>query len=179
MAWGRLARFVLLAAFLSGCGAEPNPRADCAPGEMLEVGDPLPECRLPTLNGSGEVAMADLRGTPLVLNFWASWCEACLKEMPALDAYDKTHEEVRVVGVDVLGVQGETLEAGRRYYGARGVDYLSLADDGGQLYGRFAFAARPVMPLTVVVDADGIVRALKFGPVDEAGLAALVEDALP
>ena len=53
----------------------------------------------------GELAMGPLRGKPLVLNFWATWCAPCVKEMPMLDAFHREHQAQgwQVVGLAVDG----------------------------------------------------------------------------
>lgn len=176
--------------FLAGClallvacsaGGLEGSRTDlgsCSATQILREGDRLPDCRFETLAGGQVVATSDLEGRPTVLNFWASWCLACQKEMPAIDRYAAANPEVRVLGVDVIGVQGETLEAGRAYFARRGVSYESLADRDGQFYGLFGTTSRPIMPLTIVLDEEGVVRGRRFGELTQAELAELVDTAL-
>src|SRR5688572_29206721 len=73
--------------------------------------DPLPESlwtqRFERPDG-GDLAMADWRGRPLVLNFWATWCAPCVKELPALDRFHQTQGEQgwRVLALAIDGVSG-------------------------------------------------------------------------
>lgn len=170
--------FLVLVATACGSGAGPSDAlGTCAVDAPLREGDRLPECRFEMLDGSEVVALSSLVGQPTVLNFWASWCLACTKEMPAFDRYATAHPEVRVLGIDVIGVQGETREAGERYFAERGVRYESLADREGQFYGLFGTAVRPIMPLTVILDEGGIVRVRRFGELTESELGELVDEA--
>ena len=67
------------------------------------VGYPAPDFRLKTLDDQ-TFALSDLRGTPVVLNFWATWCGPCQRELPALQKATQTYVgKVRIIGVD----QGE------------------------------------------------------------------------
>jgi cytochrome c biogenesis protein CcmG/thiol:disulfide interchange protein DsbE len=67
------------------------------------IGRPAPDFRLPPVTGIKSVALSDYRGRPVVVNFWASWCDPCRKETPALvDAAARYRGEVAFVGVDIL-----------------------------------------------------------------------------
>jgi peroxiredoxin len=174
--WSALALVLLLGC--SSGGQVASELGECRASKILKEGDRLPDCRFETLDGSSVVATADLVGKPTVLNFWASWCLACQKEMPALDRYSTETPEVRVLGIDVIGLQGETLEAGRRFFERVGVTYDSLADREGQFYGLFGATARPIMPFTIVLDAEGAVAARRFGELTFEEIQELVDEAL-
>ena len=61
-----------------------------------------PAFSLPLLVGDGELASAELEGTPLVINFWGSWCEPCKEELPAFQrTYDDYQDEVEFVGINM------------------------------------------------------------------------------
>ena len=62
---------------------------------------PAPAVTAPALDGGRPITLAAFRGRPVLLNFWASWCEPCQKEMPALVAFSKEHPGLSVVGLAV------------------------------------------------------------------------------
>lgn len=120
----------------------------------------MPGVTLPCLGGGRSVDMAGLRG-PAIVNFWASWCSACRKEMPALAAYAKHHSAVQVLGVDFLDQQpGAALELAK----GSDVGYPLLADTKGALDRASPMPHIPGLPLTVFLDAQGSIVHIEAVP---------------
>jgi len=123
---------------------------------------PAPSLALPRLEGGGQGSLADYRGRPVVLNFWASWCEPCKDEAPALE---RAQRRLQQAGGTVLGVTVEDASsASRRFLREYGLDYPNLRDVDGDLgreYGRTG------VPETFVIDRQGRVVALQRGQVDD------------
>jgi len=147
---------------------------DCTPGPG---GGRLPEIELPCLGGGTPVDLSSLRG-PMVLSFWASWCEACGEEMPALQEFADDHgDRVPVLGVDYADqYPASSLETMRD----RGVTYPSLADPGGDMKG-FEEFTKPLnyLPAIFLIDADGSIAYVNMGGVkSEDQVVDLVEDHL-
>jgi thiol-disulfide isomerase/thioredoxin len=107
-----------------------------------------PDFRVPRLDGRGEVALADLRGSPVVLNFWASWCGPCREEMPDFARFADLHPEVRVVGLAVNDGTG----AARAFARRTGAGYILGVDERGDVHDRYG---SPGLPNTYVIDAEG------------------------
>jgi thiol-disulfide isomerase/thioredoxin len=104
----------------SGAGSLP---VEPAPGKLA------PNFRLRTSDGE-EIVLADLRGRPVLVNFWATWCLFCVTEMPALDEFARRHQgRVTVIGINV-GEPPETVEAFARQVG---VHYPLLLDTTREL----------------------------------------------
>ena len=124
---------------------------------------------LPALNGSGQIRLADLRGRPTVVNFFASWCTACDFELPGFaDVSAKLKDEVAFVGVN-------SLETGDPSFMERrdGITGWTLARDvgGANASGLHdALGGGSSMPITAFYDADGRLLAVER--------TALPEDAL-
>jgi thiol-disulfide isomerase/thioredoxin len=103
---------------------------ECRPGTATDGA--LPAVSLPCLGGGEGVDLSTLEG-PLVINFWASNCGPCRKEMPALQEFHETYgDQVPVLGIDFLDVMPE---AAMELVERTGVTYPLLADPGGELQG--------------------------------------------
>jgi thiol-disulfide isomerase/thioredoxin len=112
----------------------------------------LPDVTL--LDASGApVNLAELRGRPLLLNFWATWCPPCDEEMPALEALQRQQgsEGVQVVTVNLQ----ETPDVVAGYLAARGLTLPALLDRAGELATELDVT---YLPTTFFVDEEGVIR---------------------
>lgn len=132
------------------------------------VGRAAPDFRLETLNGGADsVRFADLEGTPVVVNFWASWCTACIYEHPALTRawrrWDRTGE------IELLGIVYQDSPAGaRRFLRRYGGGWSQLLDPGSRTAIEFGVYG---VPETYFIGADGIVAHRHVGPVTDSVLS--------
>jgi cytochrome c biogenesis protein CcmG/thiol:disulfide interchange protein DsbE len=140
-----------------------------APG----VGSTAPSFTLRRLNGSGQVSLASLRGRPVVLNFWASWCEPCKSEAPVLER-DWTRYHRR--GVVFLGVDYHDLAPDARNFVRRhALTFPMLEDGSGSVTGSYGISQ---VPETYVLDRQGRVVAHLAGPITDSAFAGRFRSAL-
>lgn len=131
---------------------------------------PLPDVTLPALDGYGPDGgrdLSDLRGAPVVINFWASWCAPCIEEMPRLQQVGR-ELDVKVVGVAYLDQEKKAKAVAERL----GITYELLRDDDG------AFARDVGLigtPTTLFVDADGTILRRLTGELTEEQMRETVE----
>jgi cytochrome c biogenesis protein CcmG, thiol:disulfide interchange protein DsbE len=143
-----------------------GPSLQVAPFEPFSA--PAVEGEVVTGDGAGSrLALADLRGRPVVLNFWASWCEPCRREGPDLVAFSKSHPEVAMMGINVSDGEASAVP----FADQLGFVWPSIADRDQRLVREFRLIG---LPATFVVDADGRVVYRKLGEVTAAELEAAV-----
>jgi cytochrome c biogenesis protein CcmG/thiol:disulfide interchange protein DsbE len=147
---------------LSGSDRDVEPVVEGDP-----AGDPFPTKQLPKLTG-GLGSMRDYAGASVVVNFFASYCVPCIKEMPALEqVHDDLGGQVRFVGIDVRDSQKDAAAFVER----TGVTYDVLRDPSGTVAVEVGVIN---LPATFVLDKEGRVLAAHAGPIDEAGLRRLL-----
>jgi DsbE subfamily thiol:disulfide oxidoreductase len=123
---------------------------------------PAPPIAGTTLAG-GAFDLADLRGTPVVVNFWATWCAPCRKELPAIAAWAKANPDVRVVGVDY---EDDVADA-RAFADELGATWPMVVDADGRIGEAYGI---PGLPATFLIDAEGRIVDRILGEVTEATL---------
>jgi thiol-disulfide isomerase/thioredoxin len=149
LAWGRMP---------SGSVAGPLPPAPA-------IGHPAPDFTLASPDGQA-LTLSDLRGKPVVLNFWATWCGPCRAEMPELQ---RVHERLEPAGVTVLGInQAEAPEAIARYQKELGVDFPTILDSRLGVSRQYLVNS---LPTTFFIDREGVIRSMFIGPMTDAVLA--------
>jgi len=125
--------------------------------------------RFPTPQG-GEIALADFRGRPLLVNFWATWCPPCVREMPLLDRF---HRAQAARGWQVFGLAVDGPTPVREFIARAPVSYpIGLAGLGGTTLSRELGNASGGLPYTVVLDAAGHLRERHLGELGEEVLQA-------
>jgi cytochrome c biogenesis protein CcmG/thiol:disulfide interchange protein DsbE len=145
---------------LAVLGIVAVPRTPAPAGVLIAtVGKPAPAFVLEDLNGSS-VSGKSLRGRPLYINVFATWCPPCRIELPAIvRSYERFKRRVAYLGVDEQEPSGKIGPFTR----AMGIRY-PIAIDQGQM--EASYQAHSV-PTSVFIDRNGIVRALYRGPIPE------------
>lgn len=147
--------------------AAPAPEASAEPQTADAVGQ-TPSLRIALLDG-GDYDLASRRGRWVVLNFWATWCKPCLKEMPDLDAFDAARDDVEVVGLAYEEIEPQDMRA---FLKRRPVKYAIAIVDAYDPPP--AFGTPRGLPMTYLIAPDGRVARRFLGPVTSADLEAAI-----
>ncbi len=147
----------------------PEPDGSTTAGERSAAGEPAPAVTMLDFDGV-EMTLAEYAGTPVVLNFWATWCPFCIAEMPDFETVSRdTAGRVAFVGVNIQ----DDPAAAEAMAVETGVTYRLTRDPQGVVYAAFGGIG---MPTTVFVDADGVLREVVTGQMSEEQLRAKIAE---
>jgi cytochrome c biogenesis protein CcmG/thiol:disulfide interchange protein DsbE len=122
------------------------------------VGSPAPDFELKDLDGK-TVRLSDLKGKPVLINFWATWCPNCKEDMPGLE---KAYQKYRDQGVVFLGVdQGESADTVRNFVKKNGYSWTFLLDSDMKVSMSYRASA---IPMTFFIDREGVLQDIHIGP---------------
>ncbi|HLH24523.1 MAG TPA: TlpA disulfide reductase family protein [Chloroflexota bacterium] len=153
---------VLLGLWLAACGAPAAAR----------LGSPAPDFTLQTVDGTS-VQLAQFKGKPVWINFWATWCVPCREEMPAMQ---ELYDQYRDQGLVILAVNmEEDAPTVRRWIESGGYTFTFVLDDQGQQVKRYNVTAAPT---SYFVGRDGIIRDQKLGQISRDEMVAKLDKLL-
>jgi thiol-disulfide isomerase/thioredoxin len=172
---------------LAACGSEPAAESGSGPGAQGAG----PAAALPTVETLNDAQIAarleELRGTPLLVNFWARWCIPCIAEMPALvevaEDFAAAGGRVVAISMDLMDVRYNLAEAQEKtpaFLRERGFDlevWLHATGRHEALMERFALSSMG-LPVTVAIDSSGEVVARHEGKASREQFDAMVRQAL-
>jgi len=144
---------------------EPPP----APRQIPEV---VPEITLPDGAGVRHNVASEWKGHPLVINFWATWCEPCRREIPLLKSLRHQHS---AQGLQVVGIAVDVRKAVLEYAHDMHIDYPVLIGEQEGLDAVSKFGMETVFPFSVFADAQGRIVTLKIGELHPAEAALILD----
>lgn len=129
-----------------------------------EINALAPPFTLRAISGE-EINLIDLRGAPVVINFWATWCVPCALEMPELQA---VYEQYQARGLRILGVNlGESPEAIKAWQESLGLSFDLLLDPPQKIAALYYLRGQPS---TYIVSPRGTITHIHYGPVSTSTL---------
>lgn len=133
----------------------------CGGTPQLDIGQPAPDLRLPDTQGQ-QLALSDLGGQVILLNFWATWCEPCKDEMPIFQSLLDTYGEAGLAVV-LVALGDEPAEV-QGYISDHSYSFISLVDE--DLVADRVYLTN-TLPSSFLIDADGTLRRIWIGPVED------------
>jgi thiol-disulfide isomerase/thioredoxin len=156
---------------LGACtGGGPTPNEPATPtGDLL----PTSTTALPPFDPTTfQVLLDQLKGKPVVVNVWASWCAPCIKEAPALASAAQAYQgRVQFVGVDIVDHEAPA----RAFIEKYGWTYPSVFDEPGAIRDDMGLIGQPQ---TIIYDATGKRVCIRSGPSDATFLTTTLDDIL-
>lgn len=147
----RWVRFLLLAALLSSC-SESGCRGSWQGSEML--GNPAPEFSLPNLKGETVSLSKLVQEKPTMLVFWATWCPACIEEIPTLNEWKGRYPNLQIIGINVQ----ESAKRIKTFVEKKKMRYEILLDEEGKVAEQYGLVG---IPASILIDKGG--RIIYYG----------------
>lgn len=150
-----------------------NPEATAGGQPAPITGAPAPDFTLTDTQG-GSITLSSYLGKPILVNFWATWCEPCRIEMPAIEAAYQKHKSQ---GLTVLAVDSdESLQEVVDFGNSLNLTFTLLLDPGNSVNDLYRIRA---YPSSFFIGTDGAVVAMQIGTMNEAQLAENLTKILP
>lgn len=161
--------------------SQEQPVADASDAAVVQatdveptVGSFAPDFTLQTLDGRA-INLSSLRGQNVLINYWVTWCEPCLEEMPALEKIYQEYQGKNLVILSVNGIAQDDLQKVKDTVSGMGLTYPVVLDEGDTIFKSYWMG---FMPTSVFIDSQGVIRFIKFGGADETEFRAKIDQLL-
>ncbi|MBP3966480.1 TlpA family protein disulfide reductase [Paenibacillus lignilyticus] len=169
--WGTLLVVMMIAAavYVTGHYSLSDAEAGVAPPTAKATEDRASEFTLEDLNGN-HVSLRELRGHNVYINFWASWCKYCKKEMPDMKKIYERYQEKDLI---ILTVNvGENREKAAAYLQDNGYPFRAVLDPDKKIAMKYGITS---IPVSVFVDRKGNIVQKRVGAMKEAEMRAILD----
>ncbi len=127
--------------------------------EAAQVGFSAPDFRLTGLD-SQEIGLNDLKGRPIILNFWASWCPPCKAEMPAFQKASKEYSDTELQVIAINATNQDSLSDVKQFVEQHGITFPIPLDQTGSVSRDYLVHS---LPTTYFIDQNGIITEVIIG----------------
>jgi cytochrome c biogenesis protein CcmG, thiol:disulfide interchange protein DsbE len=155
---------LLIRSGVSGGGSSANPPPATVSAATVAKGEPAPDFSAATLQGS-RLSLSSLRGRPVLINFFASWCTVCEAELPGIE---QAYQEHQASGFSVVGVNTLETGDGLAFYRQLHLTFPAVYDPGNPGRIGSAYGVTQGLPASVFVDRAGKVQLIQYGPVSKS-----------
>lgn len=145
--------------------------------EIYETtGQPIPDARFDNLADSTSFSLSDYHGNVVLLNFWATWCSPCIREMPELDSLQQA---LRTRGLVVITASDEKLSTIWKFVAENPMHTIQAHVDSSLYENRIFAPIRYLRPVTFIIDRRGVIRQALVGAQNYSTLDSLIIRLLP
>lgn len=164
--------FLLLLAALAGGCASDNPKTTAAaPTAAAQASLAAPDFSFTYLDGT-KANLSELRGKPVFLNFWATWCPPCVGEMPHFNSvYPRYKDKINFLAISL----DDSMQEASAFMQQKGYTFPADYGNVNDIAGKYEIQG---IPTSLLLDANGNVIASKVGAMTEAELEAFLQKAL-
>lgn len=164
--------FLLLLAALAGGCASDNPKTTAAaPTAAAQAAQAAPDFSFTYLDGT-KSNLSELRGKPVFLNFWATWCPPCVGEMPHFNSvYPRYKDKINFLAISL----DDSMQEANAFMQQKGYSFPAGYGNVNDIVGKYEIQG---IPTSLLLDANGNVIASKVGAMTEAELEAFLQKAL-
>lgn len=131
-----------------------------------KIGTLAPNFTLQTLTGE-TISLADLKGEKVLINFWAAWCTPCTQELPALEEFNKTNQDIKVISINI-----DPEDHAEEFSRDAGISFPVLLDEDDKVNENYQVIS---IPTTMLIDEKGYVINKHIGALDEEGFHVFVQ----
>jgi len=161
--------WILFSRTITGEGGEGNAGVILEPAPI--AGHPAPDFELQSLGGE-TFTLADFKGKPVLINFWATWCGPCRAEMPEFqEAAVDNADDLVIIGIN--NVAGDDRERIDDFVDELGVTFLILLDEDGSISKSYQVRG---LPMTLFIDRDGMVNEVFTGALNKAYIESKIPE---
>lgn len=170
--FGAAVAVLLLASFAAGLYFSQRPKGDSGSAQPESAAiEKLLTTPFTDLSGS-KTTLSHLKGKPLIVNFWATWCPPCLKEMPVFSNLQEKHPNVQFVGI-----AADTMDNVQNFVAKQKLSYpILIAADGVVSLMAELGNSRNGLPFTLSIDANGRPRHSKLGGLSETETERIIAE---
>jgi DsbE subfamily thiol:disulfide oxidoreductase len=142
---------VIIISLTQGCHTQEGDKGTRG-GSLIDVGQKAPDAGMSEVNG-GAINLENFKGKVILLNFWATWCPPCIKEMPFLEA---AYEKYKAEGLVIVGINyNEDKETVLHFIQGKGVTFPVAIDKDLRMTRTYQVLS---LPATFIIDRKGIIR---------------------
>lgn len=169
LALGGVALVLIALGLAQWLASGPSPQAAAAP-RPPRIGSAAPDFELKDLQTGQPVKLSNLRGKPVWVNVWATWCPACRVEMPEMKKLYAQYrpQDLQIIGMDVQ----EGPDSVKKYIAEGGYDWTFVIDQDGSVVNRYFVSA---IPTHFFIGRDGIIKAIHIGAVGEGNVGKYLD----